>query len=54
MKLIKLIERSTKDWNLSQCLPNEMKILQPNAEDLEKAIANCNINDIDTLIVYKD
>lgn len=53
MKLLKLIEKPLKSWNLAPCAKNEMKIREPNAEELEKAIATCNINDIDTLIVYK-
>lgn len=52
MKLIKLIERDLKQWG-KPSLPNELHIKEPNEFELEKAIANCNINNIDTLIVYR-
>ena len=54
MKLLKLIEAPLKDWSTAPVLQNEMRIVSPNAEELEKAIAMCNINDIDTLYVYTD
>lgn len=52
MKLIKLIERDLKHWG-KPALPNELHIKEPSQFELEKAIANCNINDITTLIVYR-
>jgi hypothetical protein len=55
MKLIKLIEAPLKDWNkdLSKSPVGEMRIKEPSEFDLEKAIANCNINELDTLVVYR-
>lgn len=52
MKLIKLIERDLKQWGKSS-LTNELHVKEPSQFDLEQAIANCNINNIDTLIVYR-
>jgi hypothetical protein len=53
MKLIKLIERPRKSFG-KPGLDNEFHILEPSAEDLEKALAYVNINGLDTLVIYKD
>lgn len=54
MKLLKVIEKPLKDWHktLGKRPINEMWIREPSSEELEKAIATCNINDIETLVIY--
>lgn len=50
MKLLKVIERPLKDWD--KPLKSELYIIKPNAEELEKAIAQANINGLDTIVIY--
>lgn len=51
MKLIKLEERDLKHWGKAP-LANEIHIKEPSQFELEQAIANANINDLDTIVVY--
>lgn len=52
MKLIKLIEEPLKTWDKS-APDGTMQVKEPSPELLEKIIADCAINGIDTIVVYK-
>ena len=55
MQLLNVIEAPLKDWNVDRkkAVPAKtMLIREPSEEDLEKAIAYCNINELEALIIY--
>lgn len=51
MRLLKVIERPLKQFG--KCQDVAVHIKDPTEFELEQAIARCNINGYDTLIIYK-
>ena len=53
MRLIRIEERELKHWDKRYIDKTELHIKEPSELELEKAIAHVNVNELDTLVIYK-